>query len=76
MTTLNIPLAKGTKERLTRIAIRYGLSLRDFSRHVLEEVTEDIPEEKLSDYAQPKRLEASLRRALRDWRAGRVRRKL
>lgn len=76
MTTINIPLTKQAKQRLTRIALRYGLSLPEFSRHILEELTEEVPEEKLSDYEYPKRLEASLRRALRDWKMGRVRQKL
>lgn len=76
LTTINIPLPKGEKERLTRLAIRYGLSLPEFSRRVLQEITSAIPEESFEDYKNPNLLKASFQRALRDWQRGRVKTKL
>jgi len=72
MGSVTITLSKREEERLTRLALRYGLSLTEFSRRVLEEVSSEIPEESLADYENPKALKNSLTRALRDWHAGRV----
>ncbi len=73
MTTLSISLPKREQERLQRLALRYGLSLSGFAQRILKEVVSDIPEESFEDYENPKELKASFNRALRDWRAGRVR---
>ena len=54
------------------LALRFGLSLPEFSRRILEEVPSDIQEESFSDYEDSKELKASFSRALRDWRTGRV----
>ena len=70
---LTITLPKKKKERLNRLALRYGLSLKELSRRILEEIASEIPEESLRDYTSPKAVKASLKRALRDWRIGRVR---
>lgn len=72
MATLTILLPKKEKERLDRLALRYGLSLEEFSRRIFEEITSDIPEESFEDYDNPEGLKSSLQRALRDYRAGRV----
>ena len=72
-TTVIIKLPKREKERLLRMALRYGFSLSEFSRRILGELTATFPEESFADYDQPKALQASLERALRDWRHGRVR---
>lgn len=74
--TLTIALSKKEKLRLSRLALRYGLSLAEFSRCVLEQIASEIPEESLRDYVKPRALKASLRRALRDWQVGRVHAKL
>lgn len=73
---MTVELPKRTRDRLTRFALRYGFSLPEFSRRIFEALDSEIPEESLSDYQDARRLRASLRRALRDWRAGRVRRRL
>lgn len=73
---LTIDLPKRTKDRLTRLALLYGFSLQEFSRRVFENLDSAIPEESIEEYKNPKRLRASLRRALRDWKAGRVRRRI
>ncbi len=70
--TLTIALPKKEKERLTRLALNYGLSLPEFSRLVLQGMTSEIPVESLSEYENPRALKASLARAFRDWRRGRV----
>lgn len=72
MTTLTIPLPKKEKERLNRLAIRYGLSLENFSRKILEEITSDITEESFKDYENSDELKESFKKALNDWRKGRV----
>ena len=70
---ITIPLPKREQERLQRLALHYGLSLGEFSRRILEEVSSHIPEESFNDYDDPKGLKASFNHAMRDWRAGRVR---
>ncbi|TSC73131.1 MAG: hypothetical protein G01um101438_154 [Parcubacteria group bacterium Gr01-1014_38] len=75
-TRLTIDLPKQTKDRLARLALRYGFSLSELSRRVFEELSSEIPEESFNDYKDAARLRASLRRAVRDWRAGRVRRRV
>lgn len=72
MNTISIALPKREQERLQRLALRYGLSLVEFSRRILQEISSEIPEESLDDYENPKEVKASLNRAMRDWRAGRV----
>ena len=72
-TSISIALPRDEKERLSRLALRYGLSLPEFSRHILQEVASEIPEESLDDYEHPARLRASFKRALRDWKVGRTR---
>ena len=73
---VSIILPKQEKERLSRLALGYGLSLAEFSRRVLEELASEIPEESFQDYKNPKRLRASFNQALRDWRTGRIRTRL
>jgi len=70
MGSVTITLSKREEERLTRLALPYGLSLTEFSRRMLEEISSQIPEESLPDYKNPKALKNSLGRALRDWDAG------
>ena len=70
--TLTVVLTKNKKEELERLALHYGLSLPELSRRILEEVSSNFPEESLRDYIDPKELKRSLKRALRDWNAGRI----
>ncbi|OGZ44296.1 MAG: hypothetical protein A3J55_03295 [Candidatus Ryanbacteria bacterium RIFCSPHIGHO2_02_FULL_45_17b] len=70
--TITISLPKHEKERLERLALRYGLSLPELSLRVLKEVSSDIPEETLNEYLHPRELASSLKRALQDWQQGRV----
>jgi hypothetical protein len=67
---VNLPLAQ--KRRLSGLALRYGLSLPEFSRRVLELLATEIPEESLREYENSEALRRSLARALRDWKQGRV----
>jgi hypothetical protein len=71
-TTLNIPLSKKQQERLFSLALRYGLSLQEFSKLILTHLVSNIPEESFDDYTKPKELKKSFERALRDWRSGKV----
>ena len=58
-------------KRLSGLALRYGLSLPEFTRKVLVELEEAFPRESFDDYDNPDELRASFNRALSDWRAGR-----
>lgn len=62
-----INLPKQEKERLSRLALRYGLALPEFSKKVLEELTSEFPRESFQDYEKPKALHASFSRALCDY---------
>ena len=75
-TAIKIPLSKKEKERLDRLAISYGLSLSEFSGHVLKELSANIPEESFSDYTKPKDLKKSFKKALQDYKNGKVRQEL
>lgn len=68
--TIRLPQKK--KEQLQRLALRYGFSLAEFSRHILEELASEFPEESFADYTNPQELRASFQRGLKDWRAGRI----
>lgn len=70
--TITISLPKQEKDRLERLALRYGLSLPELSRRVLEEISSDIPEESLNEYLRPRELASSLKQALQDWQRGHV----
>lgn len=72
--TINLP--KQDQNRLTRLALRYGLSLPEFSRLILEELSNTFPEESFEDYRNPRALKASFKRALRDWQSGRISKRL
>ncbi|MBI3685068.1 hypothetical protein HY250_01565 [Candidatus Azambacteria bacterium] len=74
--TVQVKLTRKEKEQLSHLALRYGFSLPEFSRRILTEIASEIPEESLSEYVHPKKIKASLDRALRDWRHGRVRAQL
>ena len=71
-TSISITLPRDEKERLSRLALRYGFSLPKFLQRILQEVSSEIPEESINEYEHPARLKASFKRALRDWKAGRV----
>lgn len=75
-TSIKIPLSKKNKERLDRLALRYGLSLPDFSSRILSEVSSDISEESFEDYLQPQNLKVSFNKALREYQTGKVRNRL
>lgn len=70
--TITIDLPKKEKERLGRLALHYGLSLADFARQILQELTSEIETESFDDYENATALTDSFKRALRDWRTGRV----
>ena len=69
---ITVSISKKEQERLTRLALRYGFSLPEFSKHILTGLISEIPEESFDDYENPKALRASFQRALHDWREGRV----
>ena len=70
--SLTIKLNQSEMKRLSRLALRYGLSLPEFTRKVLVELEEAFPHESFEDYEDAEALKASLERAVSDWRSGRV----
>lgn len=76
MTRLTIPLPKKDKDRLTRLAVRYGFSLPEFTAVILTQLPDEIPTESFDDYDNPHELKTSFVRALKDWKAGRFSQKL
>lgn len=71
-TTITIKIPKKEKERLHRLALSYGLSLSDFSRHIFSEISSAFPEESLEDYVNPKVLKSSIARSVVDYKKGNV----
>jgi hypothetical protein len=74
--TLTIKLNQTEMKRLSRLALRYGLSLPEFTRKVLVELEEAFPHESFEDYNDARALKDSFERALGDWRSGRVQTRL
>jgi hypothetical protein len=70
--TVTVKLPKKEAERLTKIALNYGLSLPEFSRYVLENISTGIPEESFNNYKNPKKMRESFSRALKDYETGKV----
>lgn len=70
MTTITITLPEKEKERLNKLAVQYGLSLRELGRKVFEQLSSEFPQESWSDYAGPKTLKDSFKRALNDYKKG------
>lgn len=76
MHTITIKLPKTAEDRLQRLAVRYGFSVTELSRHVLEELVQAVPEETFVDYRNPRALRASVRRGFHDYAKGRIRTRL
>lgn len=70
--TITVQLQKRQKEKLHRMAVWYGLSMRDFFSHIIESLTMEMPQESFDDYERPQALRTSFKRGLADYRAGRV----
>lgn len=71
-TRLSITLDKKDKDRLERLALRYGLALPALARRVLENLESELPVESFDDYDHPSELRASFNKALRDFKLGRT----
>lgn len=69
---VTITFNKQEKDRLSRLALSYGLSLSDLSRKVLTELNETFPIESFKDYKNPRAVERAFNRALSNLKAGRV----
>lgn len=70
MTTITIPLPKQEKNRLSRLAIQYGFSLREFLSKILQKISSEIPEESINEYSNPKNLQQSFIKAIKDYKTG------
>ena len=73
---LTIKLNQTEMKRLSRLALRYGLSLPELARRVLLELDETFPHESFADYKNGDDLKASFESALVDWRSGRIQSRL
>jgi hypothetical protein len=70
--TLTIKLNQSQMKRLSKLALRYGLSLPEFSRTVLIELEESFPADSFAEYDHSEELKASFERGMNDWRTGGV----
>lgn len=70
--TINIPLTKIEENRLARLSLSYGLSLKDFVKLILQEISSDLPTESFEDYDNPEKLKVSYIQAIKDYKAGRI----
>ncbi|MDX6383493.1 MAG: hypothetical protein QOK48_1066 [Blastocatellia bacterium] len=74
--TLTVKLNQTEMKRLSRLALRYGLSLPEFTRKVLVELEDAFPPDSFEDYEDAAALRTSFKQALIDWRSGRVQTRL
>ena len=72
VSNVTIPMPAREKDRLNQLALRYGFSLEEFASRIFRELSSEIPVESIKDYKNPRKLRASLSRALRDYQAERV----
>lgn len=70
MNTITVKMKKSEKEKLSRIALRYGLALPELARRVLEEIREEFELESITDYKNPKKLLKDIDEAMRDYKKG------
>ena len=76
MNTINVKLNSSEKQRLSAIAMRYGLTLPDLARKVLQEVKEQFELESLEEYENPDKIKKSIKTALQDYKKGKFLTKL
>lgn len=76
MNTINIKLNNSEKQRLSAIAMRYGLTLPDLAKKVLQEVKEQFELESLSEYENPNKVKKAIKTALQDYKKGKFLTKL
>ena len=69
---LTVQFTKKEAQKLKRLAIRYGLSLDEFVKLVLKELFLKFPEDSFNNYQNPKKLKASFKKALKEWKEGKV----
>ena len=69
-TTIKFNISKKKAEKLSRMALNYGLSLEDLARKIFSALKTSIGEESWSDYSAATKI--SFKRALNDLKAGRV----
>ena len=70
MDTINLQFTKSEKERLSKIAMRYGLTLPELAKKVLNEIREQFELESIKDYENPAQIKKSLKNALSDYKKG------
>ena len=76
MNTITVKVKNSEKERLSAIAMRYGLTLPELAKKVLSEVREQFELESLNDYENPAEIRKALKSALSDYKKGRFLTKL
>ena len=76
MNTITIKVKNLEKERLSAIAMRYGLTLSELAKKVLIEIREQFELESLNDYENPAEIKKDLKSALNDYKKGRFLTKL
>ncbi len=76
MNTINIKLNNSEKQRLSAIAMRYGLTLPDLAKKVLQEVKEQFELESIEEYENPGKVKKTIKTALLDYKKGKFLTKL
>ncbi len=72
---ITLSLSKIQTKKVKEATARYGFSAEYFLSRVIIDATRtllEIPEESLDEYENPDEIRASLKRALADFRAGRI----
>jgi hypothetical protein len=70
MNTLTLKIKKSEQDRLNRIAMRYGLSLPELAKRVLEEVREEFELESVNDYKNSKEVLKDIDEAPLEYKKG------
>ncbi|HAZ28265.1 MAG TPA: hypothetical protein DCY48_00625 [Candidatus Magasanikbacteria bacterium] len=71
-----ISLSKQEHAELKNIALSFGFSLSEFSSRLLQQFLRELPKESLNDFEHPKALTRSLKRALQEYKHGKLAPKL
>lgn len=76
MNTINIKLNNSEKQRLSAIAMRYGLTLPELTKKILQQIREQFKTESLDEYKNPEKVAKAIKTALGDYKKGKFLTKL
>ena len=70
MAKLTLNLSPKKQLELKQLALQYGLSLEEFSRQILEQVSSEIGTDNWGEYTASTK--TSFARGLKDWQRGKI----